>query len=121
MGSSIGSTGVRAYLVGSIAAKISSASSSPEAAAAVRFVHRDREQRRTRWISGGILSLVLNIWGEQNDRDFRGEFVACRRFSSFPVEETERRSDPTPENCSLKACVRRSTLRGVRGSAPRRK
>lgn len=44
MGIIISSTGVRVYLVGSTAAKISSASSSREATGAVRFVRRDRDR-----------------------------------------------------------------------------
>lgn len=119
MGMIISITGVRVYLVGSTAAKISSASSSPEAAGAVRFVRRDRDREGPGGYPEVAVSSVCFYW--EKDRDFRGEFVACRRFSSFPVEETERWPDPTPENCPLKACVRRSTLWVVRGRSPRRK
>lgn len=119
MGTSISSTAIRAYLVGSIAAKISLASSCPEAAGAVRFVSRDRDQRRTSRISRGILFTVF-YW-DNIDRDFLGELVACQRFSSFLVEETERRPDPAPNNYPLKTCVRWSTLQVQRGSGSRRK
>lgn len=52
---------------------------------------------------------------------FRGDFVVCRGFSSFPGKDTEQGLIPTPETCLVKACLCWSALRVVRVSASRRK
>lgn len=89
MGTSINSTA--AYLADSIVAKISLASSSPEAAGAVRFASRGRDQRRTGRISRGILSPLFCLektvnFGESSLRAGGSPSFASRRLSDGVIQ-----------------------------------